>query len=334
MKFANPSFLFLIFALPVVALLLYAREKRRTVLRERFAAARLHPMIISHLSRQRRVVGALLFLSGLAAAILAGARPQWGYEDRRIVSAGIDLIIAVDVSKSMLAEDYKPNRLGRAKELLQNILWSLKGDRVGIVAFAGDAAVVCPLTADYAMAKAALQGLDTTSVSKPGTDIGRALDVAMGALELAAQGDKVIVLLTDGEDHGGQAVAMAEKAAKAGVRIYCIGIGTSQGMPIPEEGGYKVDKQGRVVSTRLDFETLTRIAELTKGSAYKANPAGFAEIQPILSEIEQMQHRGEQETVFRIYRERFPWFIGLALSLLILEMFIFETRRSPEGLTE
>jgi Ca-activated chloride channel family protein len=325
MKFANPTFLLLVFALPLIALFLYWREKRRATLRVRFAAEHLHRFVVSRPSSARRIAAAILLLSGIAAAIVAGARPQWGYEDRRIVSAGIDLVIAVDVSKSMLAEDYKPNRLTRAKELLQNILWSLKGDRVGIVAFAGDGAIVCPLTSDYAMAKAALQGIDTSSVSKPGTDLGRAIDVALGALELAAQGDKVIVLLTDGEDHGGHAIEMAEKAAKAGVRIYCIGIGTTEGMPIPEEGSYKVDKQGRIVSTRLDFATLTKIAELTKGGAFKANPSGTAEIQPILTEIERMQHRAEQETVFRIYHERFPWFVGLALVLLIAEMFVFET---------
>lgn len=330
MRFANPNFLLLIFAVPLYWIVWYWRERYREKLRVRYAAASLHPKLINTPKRWPRRIAGGLFLSAIVMAIIAGARPQWGYEDRRIQSAGIDLIIAVDTSKSMLAEDYKPNRLARAKELLQNIIWSLKGDRVGIVAFAGDAAVVCPLTSDYTMARATLEGLDVNAVSKPGTDIGRAIDVALGAFELAAQGDKVLILLTDGEDHGGQAREMAERAAKQGVRIYCIGIGTTQGMPIPEDGGYKTDKSGRVVSTKLDFATLTQIAEITKGTVIKANPSGISEIQPILADIERMQHSQQQETIVRVYTERFPWFLAVALCLLILEMFVFDSRQRRE----
>jgi Ca-activated chloride channel family protein len=331
MRFANPSFLLLIFSLPLLGVVLFWRERYRARLRERYATSNLHTRLVRSMSRPRRRASALAVLIAFVLIIVAGARPQWGYEDRHIQSAGIDLIIAVDVSKSMLAEDYKPNRLARAKDLLQNIIWSLKGDRVGIVAFAGDAAVVCPLTSDYAMARASLQGLDTNTVSRPGTDIGRAIDVALGAFELAAQGDKVLVLLTDGEDHGGRAREFAQRAAKAGVKIFCIGIGTTQGMPIPEDSGYKTDKQGRVVATKLDFSLLTEIAELTKGNAVKANPTGIAELQPILAAIENMQRTQQQETVVRVYKERFPWFAALALALLIIEMFVFETRGRVEG---
>jgi Ca-activated chloride channel family protein len=332
MRFATINLLMLVFALPFVAALLYWRERRKRKLLESFAT----PNLLNTLAKTKSVtlvlVKSTLFMAALLAAIFASARPQWGFEDRRLVSRGIDLLIAVDVSKSMLAEDYKPNRLARAKELLKNIIWSLKGDRVGIIAFAGDAAVICPLTTDYSMAHAALEGLDTSSVSAPGTDIGRAIDVAMGAFELAAQGDKVLVLLTDGEDHEGRAIEMAEKAAKAGIRIFAIGLGTTQGMPIPDEqhGGYKVDREGKVVTSKLDFSLLTRIAEITKGMAIKANPSGASDIIPILQEIEKMQQSQQQETVFRVYKERFQWFLGLALVLLVLEMFIFEMRTRRE----
>ncbi|MCX7626041.1 MAG: VWA domain-containing protein [Candidatus Sumerlaeaceae bacterium] len=330
MRFANPNFLLLVFAVPLYIFLLYWRERYREILRKKYATARVQPKLINTPNRWRRRLASALYLLGILLAVIAGARPQWGYEDRRLQSAGTDLIIAVDTSKSMLAEDYKPNRLARAKELLQNIIWSLKGDRVGIIAFAGDAAVVCPLTADYAMARTTLEGLDVNTVSQPGTDIGRAIDVALGAFELAAQGDKVLVLLTDGEDHGGRAREMAEQAAGLGVRIYCIGIGTTQGMPIPEDGSYKTDRSGRLVSTKLDFATLTQIAEITKGTVVKANPSGVSEIQPIIGEIERMQRSQQQETVVRVYTERFPWFLAVALCLLGLEMFVFESRRRHE----
>lgn len=331
MRFATPNFLLLIFALPLVGTLWYLMQRRKRQLAERFATPNLLPVLAVRKSSDRALWKGILLLAGAAAAIFAGARPQWGYEDRKIVSAGADVLIAVDVSRSMLAEDYKPNRLARAKELLTNILWGLKGDRVGVVAFAGDAAVVCPLTSDYSMARAALEGLDTSTVSTPGTNIGRAIDVALGAFDVAARGDKILVLLTDGEDHEGQAVAMAERAAKSGVKIFAIGIGTTQGMPIPDErGSYKTDREGKLVSTRLDFNTLTQIAERTAGAALKANPSGSSELQPILSELEKVRHAQNQETVVRVYHERFPWFVALALILLTLEMFVLETRTSRE----
>lgn len=331
MRFANPNFLLLVFLLPVVVLALYLRSRRILALKRRYADENLAQRLSAGQSAVRRVVAALLLLSGLLLAIIAGARPQWGFEDRQLVSTGVDILIAVDVSRSMLAEDYKPNRLARAKELLQNLIWALKGDRVGIIAFAGEAAIVCPLTTDYAMARAALEGLETSSVAKPGTDIGRTIDVALGAFELAARGDKVLVLLTDGEDHGGQALALAERAARAGVRIFCVGIGTTEGMPIPEGTGYKEDKEGKLITTRLDFETLSRISEITGGAAFKANPTGIAEIQPLLAEIEKLQKAEGQEMVFRVYHERFPWFLGAALFLLGAELFVFDTRRREEA---
>ncbi len=334
MRFANPNFLLLVFVLPLFALALYLRYRRGWALVRRYARDGLAQRLGAGMGAARRVVAALLLLCALLLAIIAGARPQWGFEDRQLISSGVDLIIAVDVSRSMLAEDYKPNRLVRAKELLQNLIWALKGDRVGIIAFAGDAAIVCPLTSDYAMARATLDGLDTSTVAKPGTDIGRAIDVTLGAFELAARGDKVLVLLTDGEDHGGRALAMAERAAKAGVRIFCLGIGTTEGMPIPEGSGYKEDKEGKLITTRLDFETLSRLSELTGGAAFKANPSGIAEIQPLLAEIEKLQKAEGQEMVFRVYHERFPWFVGATLILLCAEMFVFETRRREEASQE
>jgi Ca-activated chloride channel family protein len=330
MRFATPAFLLLVFGLPLVAAALYWRERRRHRLAGQFATANLLPRLALARSTARKLLASALFLAALLAAIIAGARPQWGFEEKRIVSSGIDLFIAVDVSKSMLAQDYKPNRLARARELLQNIIWSLKGDRVGIIAFAGDAAIVCPLTTDYSMALSTLDGLDTDAVSRPGTDIGRAIEVALRAFDVAARGDKVVVVLTDGEDFGGYALQMAETAARAHVRIFCIGIGTTQGVPVPDGSSYKVDSSGKVVSTKLDFSTLSKIAQATGGGAYKANPTGISEIQQILAEIAKLQQAQNEELVFRVYIERFPWFLGLAFALLILEMFVFETRRRAE----
>ena len=320
MRFANPHFLWLLLALPALVGLLALRGWRRRRLLARFAEASLHPYLAPNFSPHLYRIKQMLLVAAAALLIIGGARPQWGYEERRIVSRGIDLLIAVDVSQSMLAQDYKPNRLARAKDLLQNILWELKGDRVGIIAFAGEAVIQCPLTIDYGMAKAALDTLDTNAVATPGTNIGAAIDAAIRAFDTAASGERVLILLTDGEDHEGQGVTMAEKAKAHKIRIHTIGIGTSEGMPIPVEGGsYKQDKEGRLVATKLDFATLSKIAEITGGQAIKANPEGIAELVPILSDIEKTVKTQQQDTVFRVYTERFAWFVIPALLLLCIE---------------
>jgi len=320
MRFGLPHVLWALFALPFVAGLLWWSRYRATAVARRFAEAGLWERITPTHSAARSALKPALLLLSLALVILAAARPQWGYEDRVLSSRGLDLVVAVDTSLSMLAQDYKPNRLARARDLLRNVIWQVRGDRVGVIAFAGSAVVKCPLTLDYRMALTALDLIDENAVETRGTAIGTAIRTALKAFEAGSGGERVLILLTDGEDQGSDPGGAADEAARAGVRIYTVGIGTTQGMPIPmPDGQYKADRTGKVVNSRLDFDTLAEIARKTGGKAVKANPSGRAELNVIFEDLEQLELTQQQERVFRVYHERFQWFLWPATILLAWE---------------
>lgn len=319
MRFALPHVLWALLGLPFLGLFLAWGLRRRRLLLERYASPRLLPALGTPVRDWRLWLRPVLVLSATTLLIFAAARPQWGYEDRKVISRGVDILVAVDTSASMLAEDYRPNRLERAKDLLQDIIWRARGDRVGVMAFAGSVAIQSPLTLDYSMASAALKSLGPQSVAAGGTAIGKAIDAAVEAFKTASTGERVLVLLTDGEDQGSEPIDAAERAVKAGVKIYTIGIGTSQGVPIPTDRGYKTDSAGQQVISKLDFQTLTRIAQITGGKAVKANPRGGAELDTILGDLEQLSKAEHQDRIYRVYKERFQWFLLPAILLLAWE---------------
>lgn len=332
MRFANPAFLWLLAGVPGLLLFLWWRSLRRVRMMERFASPAVLGYLAPHHSRGRYLLRQGLVTASVIGVVFAGARPQWGYEDRRIISRGIDLIVAIDTSASMLAQDYKPNRMQRARELLQNILWKARGDRVGVMAFAGEAIIQCPLTLDYSMARTALESIDAGSVPFAGTAIGTAIDTAVKAFENASTGERVLVLLTDGEDHENRVLDAAARAAHSRITIHTIGIGTTQGMPIPLPGGsYKQDKSGKLVSSKLDFLTLSKIAQATGGKAIKANAEGATELEPIMHDIDSLQKTQQQDTLHRVYTERFQWFLLPAILFLLWEA--LETCYSRRGRT-
>jgi Ca-activated chloride channel homolog len=334
MRFANPHFLWALLAVPGFAALLWWSYRRRQQVLRRYASPAVLNYLAAGYSARKVLIKSILVLLAITGATFAAARPQWGFEDRHIISRGLDIIVAVDVSNSMLAKDYEPNRLARAKDILQNILWRAKGNRLGVIAFAGGAYVQCPLTLDYSMAKIALQAMSVNSVPTQGTALGAAIDTATKAFQAGSSGERVLVLLTDGEDQGSQPIEAATAAAKENVRIYTIGIGTTQGMPIPFQGGYKQDKSGRIVNSRLDFTTLAKISQLTNGKAIKANTRGNAELDAILVDIDRLQKAQQQDKVFRVYTERFQWFLLPAIVLLIweaLETGYSRSRRTWKG---
>ncbi|MGI8906616.1 MAG: VWA domain-containing protein [Candidatus Sumerlaeaceae bacterium] len=321
MRFGNPQMLWVLVGVPVLAALIFWSQSRRRQALARFAGpASLARMGIS-LPGWRAWVRPALSLLAVSGIILATARPQWGWEDRRIVSRGVDLMIAIDTSNSMLAQDYKPNRLARAKELLQNIIWEAKGDRIGVMAFAGNTVVLCPLTLDYSMANTALESVDEKTIATQGTAIGLAIDAAIKAFEAGGAGERVLVLLTDGEDQGTEPLEAAKRAAAAKIKIFCIGIGSTQGTLIPVQGGYKQDKEGHPVNSKLDFQTLSEIARHTNGRAMKSNFSGAAEVSSLLAELNHLKGANQQDRIYRVYKERYAWFLVPAIILLLLEAF-------------
>ncbi|MBU4312433.1 MAG: VWA domain-containing protein [Candidatus Omnitrophica bacterium] len=275
----------------------------------------------------------ILIIIGAIFLILALARPQIGTRLAMTKRSGVDVLIAIDTSTSMMAQDIKPNRLEKAKLEVASLIDKLKGDRVGILTFAGNSFVQCPLTLDYNAAKMFLSIVETGMMPKPGTAIGDAIERAAKSFVKKQRKHKVLVLLTDGEDHEQDPVKAAKEAKKEGIRIYTIGIGSKHGEPIPimdESGnvsGYKKDSSGEVVMSRLDDETLQRIAFITDGKYYNATPGEF-ELDSIYDEIQGMEKKELSSRLFMQYEERFQYFLGIALALLCIELVIGDRKRT------
>jgi Ca-activated chloride channel family protein len=329
--------LYLLAALPVVALA-WAAYTLGTARRRRMTARLGDEPTLRRLMRPeapgRRRAQAGLRLGALALIMLAVAGPQWGVEIVETTSASRDVVIAVDVSQSMLAEDVKPNRLARAIEELSLLIDELKTSRVGVIAFAGEPVVICPLTADTTAAKQLLRALDPGAVPVPGTAIGKAIRRAAAMLS-RYPGEKTLVILTDGEDHKSDPVGAATEAAAEGVRIFTIGIGSAEGEPIPlkdDSGrveGYKKDKRGATVVSRLGEAELAAIAGKTGGAYFRATP-GAVEASEI---VKRMASAGgaeeERRGTARRFRNHFMIPLALAFTLLLLEAAIPETSGEP-----
>ena len=241
-------------------------------------------------------------------------------------------MIALDVSNSMLAQDYSPNRLERAKLAISRITDKLQGDRIGLIIFAGSSFVQLPITSDYVSAKMFLSNISTSSVPIQGTAIGDAINTAVRSFSAQSEQSRAIIVITDGENHEDDAVAAAAQAAEVGVKVYTIGVGSQEGQPIPMDGGLLKDKEGNIVVTRLDEDTLKQIAQAGGGAYVHAGNDEFG-LTPIISEIQKMQDEEFNSVMFEEYDEQFMYFLGVALALLVLEMIIGE-RRSRRHLFE
>ena len=264
--------------------------------------------------------------------VLALSRPQIGTTLELVKRSGLDIMIGLDISASMLAEDIKPNRLLKAKHTISSLIDRLEGDRVGLIAFAGDSFVQCPLTIDYAATKLLLDALDVDTVSQSGTEISQAIEVATSSFNQEEDKYKVLLFFTDGEDHGKQAIETAKAVANQGIRIYCIGVGLpNQGAPIPlrhsngELRGYKHDRNGTPIVTKLEDALLREIVRLTNGNYYQATPGG-AEMDRLLAELAAIEKREIEERQFTRYEDRFQYFLGFALLFLVWEFLLPESR--------
>jgi len=330
MRFASPESFWLLLSLPLLAgFFLYAYRKKRDTLR-RFAQVEMLKRMTENFSQRRQVFKAFLILLVAGFSVLALARPQFGTRMELMKRKGLDVVIAVDVSLSMLAEDMKPNRMARSKQEIGKFVDRLAGDRVALVAYAGEAFLQCPLTSDYGAFKIFLDVLGPDLIPTPGTDLGGALEASLRAFDPKERKYRVVVLLTDGEDHSGRAEKAAEEAAKLGAAVFTVGIGSPEGVPIPlkqADGSmtYKKDRQGNVVTTRLDQELLQKIAMATNGKYYHAEPGRF-ELEEVLKEINKMEKRETEGERFSHYEERFQIPLGIALVLLVAEMLISDRR--------
>ncbi|MFW7379174.1 MAG: VWA domain-containing protein [Oligoflexus sp.] len=277
------------------------------------------------ISRKKQLFQLLLLSMVLSAMIFALARPRWGFEEREVTRQGIDLMVAIDVSRSMKAQDLQPDRLSRARREIIDLLRVLKGDRIGLIPFAGVAFVQCPPTIDYDAVDLFLQHLSPDLIPVAGTAIGDAIRLATSSLTAAGtDSGKVLILITDGEDHESDPLNAAREAAKAGIAIYTIGIGALEGAPVPgEHGEFVRDESGQIVMSRLDDSLLRQIAELTGGEHIRASDQNIGLEDLYLSQIRSGMEAGDlYQSQERIWHERFFWFAALASVLLGLEFFL------------
>lgn len=326
MAFSTPVAFLLLALVPALVLFNAWAFRRKDARLARFAAASALPRLVRAVSRQRQMGKAMMLVACVGLVSLALTGPRLGYHWEEIATRGRDIVLAVDVSRSMLAEDVSPSRLERAKRKVVDLLKLFEGDRVGLVAFAGRAYVQCPLTLDYGALETLLQSLDPDSVSVPGTALGDAIDRSLEALGDKDRATRAIVLLTDGESFDGDPMAAATRAKERGVRVYALGIGKDSGAPLRlPDGGFKKDASGNVILTKLDEKTLERVASVTGGELVRS-VSSDEDIQEIHRHFQDAgpdrELKGGRR---RLYEERYQWPLFFALLLLILEALL------PEG---
>ena len=332
MRFAMPENLILLGLVLFLMLFYIWSINRKKKILARFGDVWLLMKNSPHISFARQGGKAAMLIFGVLFLVLTLSQLQCGTHMEMMKRQGVDIIVAIDVSASMLAEDMKPNRITKARQEVRGILDRLQGDRIGLVAFAGEAFIQCPLTLDYSAAELFLDVIDVGLIPRQGTAIGDAIRKATEAFESKERKHKVLILLTDGEDHNTNPIEAADEARKAGVKIYAIGIGSPVGEPIPitdragNKAGYKKDKNGEVVVTKLDEMTLQKIALNTGGRYYNASP-GEMELDKVYDDIAKMEKKELEGKLLMQYEDRFQYPLALALILIIGEFFISEIRK-------
>jgi len=306
--------------------------RRKAALTERFASPTLLRHILLGVSPGRQVAKAMLITLALVFMILALIEPQIGYKWHDLRRTGVDIMIALDTSKSMLASDVTPTRLSTAKRKIEDLVNILDGDRIGLTAFAGLAFVQCPLTLDYGAFRTILDSIDQETIPLPGTAVGRAIDKCLTAFDQKERKYKVIILITDGEDHEQKALEAAKRARDAGVPVYSVGVGTRAGgyILVRDEKGNNVTlkaKDGSAVKSQLDERTLQLVAEVTGGKFARADSQDWPLDRIYREKIEEMEERELAAKKMKRYEHRFQYPLTIVLLLLVIEPFVSERRR-------
>ncbi len=331
MLYRNPEFLYLLLIVPVLILFYFFSFRWKKKMLHKFGEDGLVSKLSSMTSRGRSVTKAVLLVLAFVFIILALGRPLWGTRMEVVKRKGIDIVIALDVSNSMLAEDIKPNRIKRAKYEIGRLIDRLKGDRIGLVAFAGAAFTQCPITTDYGAVKMYLDILDPSAIGAQGTAIGEAIVKSRRCFNKNENKYKVIILITDGEDNEGKPLDEAKKASEEGVVIFTLGIGAKGGVPIPMEkaGGnivYKKDESGNTVLTTLNEDILEEVASSANGHYFHSTGSGL-ELDRIYDEINKIEKKELKAQIFGRYNEQFVWPLFMAFILLLIEYFLSSRKK-------
>lgn len=327
-RFENPEYLYLFIGMPLlVALYIYLNIRKRNDVKRLGVISTIKQMM-PELSLKRSYLKFWLIFGVICAGIFMVARPQFGTKVENVDKEGIELMIAIDVSNSMMAQDVSPDRLTRAKQILSRLIDIRKHDKVGLIVFAGEAYVQMPLTADTQSAKLFLNTIDTDIVPVQGTVIGEAINLGVNSFSSDKDVDKAMIIITDGEDHEGNAYEAAAKAAEQGIMINVIGIGSPEGAPIPEgysDSRYKTDNDGQVVVTKLNEQMAMEIAKSGKGLYAHADNSNSA-IRALEDELNDLQTKKSTSLTYSEYDEKFTYFAWFMLIILIVEVLVYDKK--------
>lgn len=324
-RFADPEYLVLLAVIPVLAaVFIYRRIRQRKAIRN-FGDPDLLAQLMPNVSRIRPIVKFAMLSFALLLVIVVLARPQFGTKAQEVKRQGIEVMVVLDISNSMMAQDVQPNRLEKAKQVLSRLIDQMKDDKVGMVVFAGDAFTQLPITADYVSAKIFLQSISPKLIARQGTAIGSALELAVKSFTPNDQTSKAIILITDGENHEDNAVEAARMATDKGVVVHVIGMGRPEGAPIPIDGSMSFwkDNQGNVVVSKLNEQMCQDISAAGNGIYVRADNTNAA-YRAVSSELDTLAKSELSATVYADYNEQFQSFAILALLLLIIEYFVLE----------
>lgn len=326
-RFAHPDYLYALYFLPLLVVFFWITYKLQKRAINAFAERKMHEILLPFQSRAKLVLKFIIYFLSVSFLIIALANPQVGSKIEEVKQVGIDVYILLDVSLSMNAEDIKPSRLEKAKFEISKLIQKLRGDRIGLIIFSGEAYVQFPMTTDYSAANLFLNAVDVSSVPQPGTAIGPAMELAINSFKKDAETKKAMVIITDGEDHEGDLKKVISEATDKGIIIYTIGLGSPAGVPIPIYNAagvrtdYKKDREGNVVLTKLDEATLQEIADLGGGKYYRGSNTED-ELDLIYKDLSKLDETEFGATRITDYEDRFYYFLIAALMLLMVDFFI------------
>jgi len=329
-RFAHIELLYVLLAVPVIVLLfVIARQMRKRAIK-RYGDISIISVLMKEVSNSRPVIKFIIIILAFAFLVFGIAGPQFGTKLEEVKREGVELVIALDVSNSMMAEDIQPNRLERAKRAISKLIDRLHNDRICLVVFAGEAYVQLPITTDYAAAKMFLLGVNPGIVPKQGTAIGSAIELAMKCFTADNEKSKAIIVITDGENHEDDAIQMATKACEEGIAVHAIGMGLAKGAPIPVAGPYgqstfRTDKTGEVIISKLNENMLKQIAKAGEGVYIRASNTQ-AGLNSLFDEINKMEKEEIEAKVYKDYEHRFQYVFAIVLFLLLLDFVILERK--------
>lgn len=332
MKFAQAYYVYWIWAVFALALFFFWAFKTKMLAMREFAESELLKEIAGSVNFRKQIIKFIIIVAVLILGVVVLMRPQWGFQWQEVKRRGLDILIAIDTSRSMLATDAKPNRLERSRLAVKDLIKKLRGDRIGLIAFSGTSFLQCPLTLDYDGFLLALNDLSVDTIPRGGTSISSAIKLAMANLEGEEKKHKALLIITDGENHEGDPVKYAEAAKKVGIKIFCVGIGSIGGelIQLTDKNGKKTflkDREGNVIKSRLNEHILQKIALVTGGTYVRSSGAEFGLDLIYEKKLSKMEKKEIKAQMNKFYHERFQIPLVIALMLLIFEPFIIDVKK-------